>query len=439
MSPPLRIAVVAHEFPALSETFVLNHVTSLLQAGHDVTVLADRPRADSATHPDVARWHLGERTIYRAMPEGRLRRLARGAALGGRLALRGRGAAWQALDTARFGREALSLSLLYWVARLDRVRPFDVIHCHFGTVGRGAAYLREIGALRGRLAVTFHGVDVSACLDADPDLYDHLFQTGDLFLPISEAWRNRLVAHGCPPERTTVHHMGIDLSLFPYRPRRLGAAPLRVLCVGRLVEKKGFRYAIDAVRQLRRVGLAAELTVVGDGALRDGLEARAGTDVVVRHVRFAGWRDAEAVRRMYAEHDVLVAPSVTDANGDQEGIPVTLMEAMAVGLPVVSTWHSGIPELVQHGVSGLLAPERDAAALAGALRTLAERPRFAEGLALNARSKVAAEFDLAALNARLIRIYEQMSGRGGPRPRARDAPLTPRRASRPSRIGAIRA
>lgn len=439
MARKLRIAIMAHEFPAISETFVLNHVTSLLAAGHEVTVLANRPRADSTVHPDVARWDVAGRTVYRAMPEGHARRLARGTVLAAGLARRRRPAAWRALDVGRFGREAASLALLYWAARLDGQAAFDVIHCHFGTVGRTAAFLRDIGALAGRLAVTFHGVDVSACLDADPALYDRLFEIGDLFLPISALWRDRLIRRGCPPERSVVHHMGIDLAQFPFRPRAAATeGRLRILCVGRLVEKKGFRYALDTVRQLRRVGFATELTVVGDGPLRGTLEQAAAQDALLRDVRFAGWRDAEAVRALYGEHDVLVAPSVTDANGDQEGIPVTLMEAMAVGLPVVSTWHSGIPELVQHGASGLLVPERDAASLAAALRTLVERPRFAAWMVGNARGKVAAEFDLAVQNARLVKLYEMLAG-PRTRRRTRTDALTPRPGSHRTRIGALRA
>ncbi len=442
MTRRLRIAVMAHEFPALSETFVLNHVTGLLEAGHEVTVLADRPRADALVHPDVARWGLAGRTIYRDMPEPHAKRLAHGAVLAAQIIAHRKAFAWRMLDARRYGREAASLSLFYWAARLEGIRPFDVVHCHFGTVGQTAAALREAGALRGRLAVTFHGVDVSACLDADPDLYRHLFANGDLFLPISERWRDRLVAHGCPPDRTVVHHMGIDLARFPYQARTPlsgGRTPLRILCVGRLVEKKGFSYAVEAVRRLRRHGVAAELTIVGDGEQRAALENAVGSGTLARNVRFAGWCDADTVRRMYYEHDVLVAPSATDANGDQEGIPVTLMEAMASGLPVVATWHSAIPELVQHGVAGLLVPERDADSLAATLRSLAETPRFADWLAFNARNKVAVDFDNRVLNARLIQMYETLAdGPRRARRRARRAALMRPQDPHRHRIGAIR-
>ncbi len=98
--------------------------------------------------------------------------------------------------------------------RCSTKEPFDVIHCHFGLVGRTVAYFREIGAIQGKLIVTFHGVDVSACLDEDPNLYRHLFQHTDLALPISDRWRRRLIEYGCDQERIRVHRMGVDPARF---------------------------------------------------------------------------------------------------------------------------------------------------------------------------------------------------------------------------------
>jgi colanic acid/amylovoran biosynthesis glycosyltransferase len=154
-------------------------------------------------------------------------------------------------------------------------------------------------------------------------------------------------------------------------------------------------------------------------------------------VHFAGWQDGAALRRRYDDSDVLLAPSVTDAAGDKEGIPVTLMEAMASGLPVVSSRHSGIPELVAHGVSGLLAPERDVEALASALSTLAESPALARRLAIHARETVVAEFDRRTLEGRLEKMYRALAENG--RAAGRRSPATPPPASRRHPIAASRA
>jgi colanic acid/amylovoran biosynthesis glycosyltransferase len=405
MTSPLRIAFFLYEFPVLSQTFVLNQITGLIDLGHDVTILAERRGPEAVEHPDVQRYRLLERTCYLGMPQARISRILgapqRAGSAGDKL--------WRALDWRRYGNEARSLRLLYWTTRLAGRGDFDIVHSHFGPPGRMAAFLREVGALSGKLVTVFHGVDVSAYLRDDPHIYDHLFATGDLFLPISELWRRRLVEHGCDAARTQVHRMGVDIRQFAFRAlERRSDAPLRLLTIGRLIEKKGVDYGLHAVAELRQREIPVRYTVVGDGPERQVLESlakRLGIDDIVS---FLGWRDQRAVAQLMQESDALLAPSVTDANGDQEGIPVTLMEAMATGMPVVATLHSGIPELVEDGVSGFLAPERDARGLAGALERLAREPDLAARIGRAARERIAAEFDIGRLNECLVARYRRL-------------------------------
>lgn len=396
----MRIAVFAHEFPALSETFVLNQVTGLLDLGHDVTVFASGPRAETAVHGDVARYDLLRRTRYPGIPDGLGARARSGLAHIVRLGARDPRRLARCLDVAGHGRLAASGRLLHWGACLDGDGAFDVILAHFGPMGRLAATLRAAGLLSGPLATVMHGVDVSADLRDEPAAYRALFAAGELFLPVSEVWRARLLAFGCPPAKLAVHHMGVDTARYAFRPRiHVPGRPLEVLTVGRLVEKKGVAHALHAVAGLRAHGQAASYRIVGDGPQRDGLRALRDRLGLADAVTFLGWREqAEVVREMEAA-DILLAPSVTTPDGDQEGIPVTLMEAMASGMIVVSTRHSGIPELVEDGRSGLLAPEGDAAALTEALRRLAcdESERW-PAFSAAARRRVQAAFDAAELN-----------------------------------------
>lgn len=408
----LRIAVFVHEFPALSETFVLSQIAGLIDRGHDVTILANVRGGQTVAHPEIAAYRLRDRTRFHDLPAGRWARIA-GA---WRLAVRGgadRRRLLASLNVLRFGREALSLRLFYWTARLAAEAPFHVIHCHFGPMGRTAAFLRAIGALRGRLATTFHGVDMSACLRGAPHRYRHLLRHGDLFLPISWRWRQGLLAMGAPADRIVVHRMGIDPNRFPFslRERRPGSL-LRVLTVGRLVEKKGVDLGLEAVAALVARGVALHYDIVGDGVLRAGLEARAAALGLGGRVSFHGWQNQSAVARLMAASDVLLAPSRTDATGDQEGIPVTLMEAMASGLPVVTTRHSGIPELVEHGVSGWLADENDVDGLVEGLARLESDPALALRIGRAARDRIADEFNIVRLNARLEAMLYQLAVAG---------------------------
>jgi len=404
---PLRVAVFANEFPALSETFVLSHITGLLDAGNDVTIFANIPRAgDPSVHADFRRYRLSERLRYRAMPANRAARILGGSAI----LLRRRLArpALRALDP-RYQQEARSLALLHWTDRLLDYAPFDIVHCHFGLTGRTAAFLREIGAIHGRVVVNFHGVDASACLDQDPGLYRHLFRAGDLFLPVSAHLGRRLVRHGCDPDRIRVHHLGVDLTRFPFRQRQPEPAqPLAVLTVARLVDKKGVAYGLRAVAQAVAAGTAIRYVIVGDGPLRASLESLARELGIADRVTFCGWKTQDEVVALMDDMDALLFPSITGANGDQEGSPVVLKEAMATGLAVVATRHAGVDEIVEHGVSGLLADERDVNGLATALLALARDPALCARFSAAGRAKVAAEFDVHSLNRRLQQHYRSL-------------------------------
>ncbi|MDE2228384.1 MAG: glycosyltransferase [Alphaproteobacteria bacterium] len=405
---PLRVAVFAHEFPALSETFVLGHITGLIDHGNDVTVFATGPRPDDpSVHADFRRYRLDQRLRYRAMPRSRARRAlsASGILLRRRLAP----PMLRALDALRYRRDAASLSLLHWADCLLDQPPFDIIHCHFGQVGRNVAFLREIGAIRGRLVVMFHGVDVTAFLDQNPELYRHLFATGDLFLPVSAHFQRRLVRHGCDPERTKVHHLGVDLARFPYRPRQPRAdRPFTVLTIARLVEKKGVVLGLQAVARLARAGVPIRYAVVGDGPLRGVLEAAVRDLGIGAQATFHGWKTQDEIVALMQGVDALLFPSITGANGDQEGSPVVLKEAMATGLPIIASRHAGIDEIVDHGVSGFLVAERDAGGMADALHALLRDPELCARIGAAARSKVAAEFDIDRLNRQLQQYYRSL-------------------------------
>src|SRR5262249_10328878 len=157
------------------------------------TIFAVRPRPEALVHEDVERYGLRARTRYLDMPDGAARRIARGLVS----ILHHGWPHWRvflrALDARRYGRDATSLRLLFWALCLRDEKPFDVIQCHSGPIGQLVAELRDIGAIDGRLATAFHGVDISAYVRDRRDYYDFLFATGDLFQPISGTWSNKLV------------------------------------------------------------------------------------------------------------------------------------------------------------------------------------------------------------------------------------------------------
>ena len=372
----MRVAMFVTGFPIPSETFILDQIEGLSRRGCDITICADLA---------VGQW---PKLQWRSL--NLLRSLN----------------VLPSLKVLRYGRRAASLRMFFEAIRCANHAPFDVVHGHFGPNGIRAADLREIGAIRSRALVTsFYGHDVSEFVRGR-NPYLRLFREGDLFLPLSETMRGRLIALGCPEDRMQVHRLGVAPGSFPASALRGGAGPVRIVSIARLVEKKGIEYGIRAVARVAEATAGGvRYTIVGDGRLRPGLEESIRSlglqDVVV----LAGWRDRAAVRQYLAEADILLAPSVTSATGDEEGTPTAILEAMASGLPVVSTFHAGIPELVADGVSGMLVRERDIEGTAKALVRLADDAGLRRSMGAAGLAFVSERHDLDRLNNRLIEIY----------------------------------
>ncbi|OQX53652.1 MAG: colanic acid biosynthesis glycosyltransferase WcaL, partial [Candidatus Cloacimonas sp. 4484_209] len=252
---------------------------------------------------------------------------------------------------------------------------YDIIHCHFGPIGLFGAFLKEIG-IKSRLVTTFHGYDMSSFIVSNGNnVYKNLFLNGDLFLPISDYWKRKLVRLGCDEKKIVVHRMGINLEKFEFSERgKQTGEPIKILTIGRLVEKKGHRYAIEAVSKIVKKHKNIEYIIAGDGPLRQGLESLVRKLEIEKYVKFLGVVNQDELLKLYQYVHIFILPSMTARNGDQEGIPVVLMEAQATGLPVISTFHSGIPEGVLDGKSGFLVPEKDVDALADRLEYLIEHP-----------------------------------------------------------------
>lgn len=258
--------------------------------------------------------------------------------------------------------------------------------------------------------MTFHGSDVSKQLKQyGNDMYTALWSDADYFLPISEHWKNKIIALGCDEHKTTVHHMGIDCSRFKLKTRSLQAdLKVRFVSVCRLVEKKGIEYSIRAIAALAETHPNIQYTIVGNGIQREYLQNLIQELDVGQHIHLLGWKRQDEVVQILNSSDILVAPSITSQNGDQEGIPVAIMEAMAMGMPVVSTLHSGIPELVQNGVSGYLVPEKDVDGLLMKLKHLVENTEEWAKLGKAGRDYVEDFFNIQVLNDRLEDLYQNL-------------------------------
>ncbi|MCB1907320.1 MAG: glycosyltransferase [Rhodocyclaceae bacterium] len=410
----MKIAFFVAEFPVLSETFVIRQVAGMVRAGHDITVIAGQRGEAGLGNSLFSELGLAERVVA-IRQSGRVRQLR--AVLRLLLSAASSWAGVRSLEVAIRAALAGSAGSLIDIASLAG-RPalgrFDAVIAHFGPAGVRAMHLQQCGMLDGPLATVFHGFDVSdrRTVARCRRQYRALFAHCAALLPISELWRSRLIGWGACESRVRVLHMGVDVDRIPMLDaERPVARPLRVLSVARLTEKKGLAYGIEAVR--RSPG-PIHYRIIGSGPDEAALRAAAADLPEGKVVEFLGRRPHDEVFAALAESDVFLLPSVTAAGGDMEGIPVALMEAMALGVLVIASRHSGIPELVVDGASGFLAGERNAEEIAEALARCA-RPDAASSIARMrraARAAVEAGFDNAALDRELEGVCRMLAANG---------------------------
>lgn len=365
----MRIATITGRFPVLSETFIVRQFGGLLELGHDLDIYAEF-RGDEAVLPEGVRAELMSRVRSVDMPEasalelpvrplrGRTRvpgadsdrlNLARAARAVPALLAAGRRAprlALQALRRSEYRDQATSLSALYRVAACAGGGGYDVAHAHFGPMGESYRFVRELWGTP--LVVSFYGHDMSSWPQhARPGALERVFETADAVTAVAADGVAKLEQLGCPPEKLHELRTGLELHEFPFRERSLapGQSP-RILAAARLTEKKGIEYAIRAVARVRLRYPDVRFDIVGGGPLGESLEVLAAGLGVEDAVVFHGARDQSVVQRLMADCHAFLLPSVTAPNGDQEGAPVSLAEAQACGIPVISTVHAGIPEAV---------------------------------------------------------------------------------------------
>lgn len=296
---------------------------------------------------------------------------------------------------------------LYWTTGLaprfyHRAVSFqpDLVHAHFGPDGITA--MRIADAVRRPLIVTLHGYDVS--LPRMSSIYPALWKRASIFLCVSSFIRKKAIQAGFPEEKLRVHYIGIDGDKF--QPALTSPRPDTVLFVSRLVQKKGCEYLLRAMSIVQQSRPATELTVIGDGVLRQELEELARSLNI--RCRFLGSQPSDAVREALQSARLFCVPSVTAKNGDSEGLGMVFAEAQAMGVPVVSFAHGGIPEVVQDGRTGFLAPEYDHAKLAdGILRYLVDDD-FWQQSRVRGIAWIQKRFDLATQTAELEEIYNNV-------------------------------
>ena len=393
---PPSVLYVLKRYPRLSETFITRELLELEAIGCRLGVDSLMPQEDGPRHADVDRVRAEIRYLPRRPKLTNREVLVAHLRSGMRRPLR-----WSSLAiTARRNggwRQFLQAGLV-----ADRVRreSFDSLHAHFATAAADVA--REAAALSGRpFTITAHAKDIYHADNAS-SLPDRV--RGAATVVTVSAFNMRHLASCLPTAALAMIPNGVpNLPLVPTTPGNGHTGP--VLCVARLVEKKGVDVLIDAVALLTTAHPQLVVEIIGSGSLDEALRARAKAAGVDGVIRFLGPQPSDVVDAAYLRCAMVVLPCRVAANGDRDGMPTVILEAMARGLPVVSTNVVGISEAVKPGLTGLLVPPDNPAALAAAINELLQDADMRIRLGAAGRALVRSHYDPGRSAALLLDVF----------------------------------
>jgi colanic acid/amylovoran biosynthesis glycosyltransferase len=294
----------------------------------------------------------------------------------------------------------------------DVFRETDIIHAHFAPNGSLMVPVAE--KLNVPLITTFHGYDIltnKSAISLRKDLNhamfarrdDELKEKGNLFIVVSDFLKQRALELGYPESRIKQHYIGVDVDSYAAHCEPEFREPNTVIFVGRLVEKKGVKYLLEAFKTVSEKNPLAKLKIIGNGPMIQLVEAAVNANA--GRIEYLGSKNHEQVLRAVNRSAILCVPSCTAADGNSETFGMVFAEAMALGIPVVSSWHGGIPEVVKNDVTGLLAKERDSAELAECLLGLLSDSNAREKMGIAGKERVSNLFDIRKQSKSLESIY----------------------------------
>lgn len=409
--PATRVGYVLKVYPRFSETFVVTEILAREAAGQELDIFALRPTTDTRFHPEIARVQAPVHHLPKPVKlSDSWARLAQA-----RLVLPDFDTRFAALLPMLTRLEATEVVQGVDLAVRAHERRITHLHAHFASMASRVAFVAA-GLLAVPFSVTTHAKDLFHD-GVDRALLGDVLGAAAHVVAISDYNRSFLLTEF--PEltsRTVLIHNGLELDRFPYADPAPPGTPLRVLGVGRLVEKKGFSLLVDAAARLAAAGQPVQVRIAGEGDLRTTLQQQIDTAGLTGQVTLTGPRSQAELQDLLRWADVMTAPCVVGADGNADGLPTVLLEAMAMGVPVIASDVTGIPEAVHNGApaapaTGQLIPTGNLDAMVEALRQVArpDHPRIAQARA--ARALVERHFDARVQSALLSGLHTRPDAR----------------------------
>ena len=351
----LNVLFCVKSFPAYTNWFILNQMTEFVEAGHNITILSRDPKFTTANdhHPDIVRYNLLEKTFVDHLP--------------------------------------------------DDLRSFDIILCQFSSLAPYAIDFIEKYNIAGKLFVFVRGAFCYRHASVrHKKLRKKIFKKAFKLFPVCKFSEDQLIQLGCDPNKIKIIHSTIDCNKFPYKQRPLPQGKIKIVTTSRLTEQKGLEYAIKAMKAVLAKHPNCEYKIIGDGELREKLTQLIYSLHLEKNVFLVGWKTPDALRKILYKSHFFLHPSVTRISGGHEATPTSIMEALATGLPAICTYHAGIPELIEEGITGFLVPEKDENALAKKIEFLIEHPEIWNRIGLAGRKAVEKNYDKKTENKKFI-------------------------------------
>lgn len=355
----LKILVVIDRFPWYTKQVIINQIIGLIDRGHNVSIFAETEMPDYKFDPSLQQYNLLKKTYFEQLPPD--------------------------LDT------------------------YDIIIFQYGYLGKKYCHIKNEYNLKAKTVTFFRGAEITSAKQARADEYKSLFKVGDLFLPICEYFKFRLILLGCDPHKIAVQYSGINCDKFKFKKRATKSNGIvNLITVGRLIERKGIENIIQAIKLIISKYPNLRFFIIGDGNSRKKIEKVIQRLNLQKVITLLGWKNQrEIINLLYRSH-IFVSHSITSKSGIQDAPINSLKEAMLTGLPVISTYHGGIIELVEPGISGVLIPERDIVSLAKAIIYLCNNPKLWQSMGKAGKKKVLEKFNMKQLNDNLEQLLLQL-------------------------------
>ncbi len=415
-----RIAFVINRFPPKTSAFVTNQILNAYHAGLEIGIF---PRSLNETgdvcQPELIKQYglmdkLIEPIPFEFNKRTRIKWLFKTLYRGPRKLLF---YFIKSLNPYIFGKNGVNLLVFHRVVQFNSNSDFDIFHCQYGNNGLIAAWLKELGLLKGKIITTFHGYDAHS---NDPNfnrIYSNLstriwatliFRHSDLITVNTPYLLDQLLHLGADPKRIELLPMGVDTSFFFPKENHYKKQNLQLLSVGRLIKWKTYELGIQAVGELVKEGINLKYYIIGDGSELNNYQRLIEKLNIKRHVKMLGHKSQADIRKRMQESDIFLMTSTSDDNGRRETQGLVTAEAQSCGLPVVAFRSGGVPYTIEEGKTGYLAEEKNLTEFTQHLRKLCTNKALRERMGQNARKFIEENFSQAILAQKQISIYEKV-------------------------------